>query len=187
MRINTIIALGLEARAGELRSSITPRYSLRDIARILSEESGHEIKHTSVQRYFDQAVHQDPVIKQVQQRTAVIEQATADRLDAVQQLKDINADTRAILDQLKDQDTGKITGGPSSGYLALAAIQRIEKQLELQAKLLGNLPTGPTVNITIVQNEFKEFKTAILEVMCPECQRRLAEQLRAGLVPPATR
>jgi hypothetical protein len=182
MKTNKIISLGLEARANALRSSTEPQYSVRDIARILSEESGKSVQPNSVQRYFDQSPHQDPVIKQVQQRTAVIEQATADRLDAVQQLKDINADTRAILDQLKDQNTGKITGGPSSGYLALAAIQRIEKQLELQAKLLGDLPTAPTVNITIVQAQFAEFKTAVLGVMCPDCQRRLAERLRAGLV-----
>jgi len=180
---NQIVKLGLEARANALRSSIDPQYSVREIAKVLSDESGQTVQPNSVQRYFARTQHKDPVIQRVQQRTAVVEAATAERLDAVQQLMGINADTRKILDQLKDQETGKIIGGVNGGYLALAAIQRIEKQLELQAKLLGDLPSGPTVNITIVQNQFTEFKTAVLEVMCPDCQRRLAERLRAGLVP----
>jgi len=180
MRTNAIIAFGLEARANELRSSIKPQYSLREMARILSDESGKDIKHTSVERYFDKSPHKDPVIKQVQQRTAVIEQATADRLDAVQQLRDINTDTRAILDQLKD-DKGQVIGGVSGGYLALAAIARIEKQLELQAKLLGTLPTGPTVNITIVEQQYNEFRNVLLEVTCPECQARIIERLHQVL------
>jgi vacuolar-type H+-ATPase subunit I/STV1 len=184
MKKNRIIALGLEARANELRSSIEPEYSVREIAEILTKESGQTVYHQSVQRYFEQPAHQDPVIKQVQQRTAVIEQATADRLDAVQQLKDINKTTYSLLDQLKDDD-GKIL--LSGGYLALAAIDRIQKQLELQAKLLGDLPSGPVINITLVQAQFTEFKTVVKEVMCPECQRRLAERLRAGLVPATPR
>lgn len=181
MKKNRIIALGLEARANELRSSIDPQYSIRDIAKILSDESGQTVQPNSVQRYFDQAAHQDPVIKQVQQRTAVVEQATADRLDAVKQLREINTDALAILKTAKDNKT------PTGQYLALAAMDRVQRQLELQAKLLGDLPSGPTVNVTVIQAEFAEFRAAVQGVMCPECQRRLAERLRAGLVPATSR
>ncbi|MDD5144504.1 hypothetical protein [Methanoregula sp.] len=192
---NRIVKLGLEARANALRSSIEPQYSVRDIARILTEESGKTIKFQSVQRYFD-ALSRPPAapvvavtpvgVSQQQDPTAVREQRQAEirdaaargRLDAVQQLRDVNTETRAILDSLKDQQ-GKFVGGVSGGYLALAAITRIESQLLLQAKLLGDLPDQPQVNITIVENQFKEFKAAVLGVMCPECQRRLAEQLRS--------
>lgn len=167
MATNLIIKLGLEARANELRNN--PENTIREIARILSEESGKTIQPNSVQRYFSKP---DAVVQKVQQRTEVIQQAVQERLDTLQQLRDINQDTLDILKKAKDAKKG-------GDYLALAAIQRIEKQLELQAKLLGDLPTQPTVNITLVENQFNEFKTAVLGVMCPDCQRRLAELLRA--------
>lgn len=175
MKKNRIIALGLEARANELRSSIDPQYSVRDIAEILTKESGQTVKHQSVQRYFELPSHQDPIRQQVQQRTAVVEQATADRLDAVQQLKQINDDALAILKTAKDNKT------PTGQYLALAAIDRIQRQLELQAKLLGTLPTGPTVNITIVEQQYNEFRNNLLEVTCPECRARIVERLHQVL------
>ncbi|MDD1695114.1 MAG: hypothetical protein LUQ71_10360 [Methanoregula sp.] len=181
MGTNQIVKLGLEARANALRSSIDPEYSVREIARILSDESGQTVQPNSVQRYFTRSKDKDPVVQKVQQRTAVLEKATAERLDAVKQLRDINTDALAILKTAKDNKT------PTGQYLALAAIDRIQRQLELQAKLLGDLPDGPTINITLVQNQFAEFKTAVLGVMCPECQRRLAERLRAGLVPESPR
>lgn len=175
MGTNQIVKLGLEARANELRSSIDPVYSVRDIARILSGESRQTVQPNSVQRYFARTQHKDPVIRQVQQRTAVVEAATKERLDTLQQLRDINADTLSILKTAKEN--------PRGAYLALAAIQRIEKQLELQAKLLGDLPTQPTVNITMIEGQFASFRTIILEVTCPECRARIAERLRAVVVP----
>ena len=204
MPTNQIVKLGLEPRANALRSSIDPVYSVRDIARILTEESGQQITPNSVQRYFaalkkSTAVkppvaaapavavvvvpppqQQDPTAVREQRQAEIREAAAQGRLDAVQQLLDVNAETRSILDSLKDQQ-GNFIGGVSGGYLALAAISRIESQLLLQAKLLGDLPTQPQVNITIVETQFKEFRAAVLGVMCPECQRRLAEQLRTIL------
>jgi len=177
---NQIVKHGLETRANTLRSSTDPEYSVRDIARILSTESGQKINFQTVQRYFTK--NKDPVIQKVQARTEVVAAAVQERLDTIKQLREVNEDTRQILKQLKDPD-GNVLGGVSGGYLALAAIQRIEKQLELQAKLLGDLPTQPTINITVVENQFNEFKTAIVGVMCPECQRRLAELLRARMGP----
>jgi len=177
MATNLIVKLGLEARANTLRSSTDPVYSVRDIARILSEESGTTLNFQSVQRYFNKP---DVVIQKVQQRTEVITKATAERLDTVQQLREINQDTLDILKAAKTGDKDK--GIRADPGLALAAIQRVEKQLELQAKLLGDLPSQPTINITVVENQFNEFKTAVLGVMCSECQRRLAEMLRAKIV-----
>jgi len=173
MATNLIVKLGLEARANTLRSSTEPVYSVRDIAKILSEESGQTINHQSVQRYFNKP---DIVIQKVQARTEVVAAAVQERLDTLQQLRDINKDTLDILKVAKGDAEKGVQGNPG---LALAAIQRIEKQLELQAKLLGDLPSQPTINITVVENQFNEFKTAVLGVMCPECQRRLAELLRS--------
>ena len=189
---NQIIKLGIEARANTLRSSIEPVYSIRDIARILSDEYGQKVQPNSVQRYFTksfkkvvvqapprvQALQPDPIAIGMQQQADVRGAAVQERLDTLQQLRDINQDTLDILREAKGDEKKNLKSNPG---LALAAIQRIEKQLELQAKLLGDLPSQPTINITIVEAQFNEFKTAVLGVMCPECQRRLAEQLRARL------
>lgn len=194
---NRIVKLGLEKRASTLRSSIDPVYSIRDIARILTDESGKTIKFQSVQRYFEALSRppaapivavtpgiaqqqQDPTAVREQRQAEIREAAAQGRLDAVQQLRDINTETREILEQLKGED-GKFINSLPGRYLALAAIQRIEKQLELQAKLLGDIPTQPQVNITLVENQFNEFKAAVVGVMCPECQRRLAELLRSRM------
>lgn len=197
---NQIVKLGLEPRANALRSSIDPVYSVRDIARILTEESSQQITPNSVQRYFaalkkSTAVkppvaaapavavtvvppqqQQDPTAVREQRQAEIREAAAQGRLDAVQQLLDVNAETRSILDSLKDQQ-GTFIGGVSGGYLALAAISRIESQLLLQAKLLGDLPTQPVVNIQIVEGQFLAFRNTVLEVTCPDCRARIAERL----------
>ncbi len=64
---------------------------------------------------------------------------------------------------------------------ACMALREVRSIIELLAKVQGDLPDGPTVNITIIENQYNEFKTAIVGVMCPDCQRRLAEYLRAQL------
>ncbi len=61
-------------------------------------------------------------------------------LDVLQQLKTINA---AALTVLRDARAA------SDGELALKAIDRIHKQIELQAKLLGELDERPVVNVLI--------------------------------------
>lgn len=62
----------------------------------------------------------------------------AQALDVVQQLKAINSVTLAILKESRD---AKKNG------LALFAIDRVQKQLELQAKLLGDINDAPQVNV----------------------------------------
>jgi len=186
---NQIVKLGLEARANELRSSIDPEYSVRDIARILTEESRQKITPNSVQRYFaafkktmgnlpavggTTGKRQDPTAVRELQRTTIRTVAVQERLDTLQQLRDINQDTLDILKKAKDAEKG-------GEYLALAAIQRIEKQLELQAKLLGDLPTQPTVNITLIEGLFNEFRKIVLEVTCPVCRARIAERMHQVL------
>jgi hypothetical protein len=177
MATNRIVKLGLEKRAHDLR---TEGKSEDIIAATLSAESKQEIKRSSVFRYFKAIKSIDPIVKHVEERTGVVAAAVQERLDTLQQLRDINQDTLEILKDAKGDAKQKIKGNPG---LALAAIQRIEKQLELQAKLLGDLPTQPTINITVVENQFTEFKIAVVGVMCPECQRRVAELLRTRVGP----
>ncbi len=86
---------------------------------------------------------------------AVREEAHA--LDVVKQLRDINAATLAILEDARD------THQPA---LALKAVDRVQKQIELQAKLLGELQDGQTVNV-LVAPERVSLRATILVALVP--------------------
>lgn len=94
-------------------------------------------------------------------------------LNTAKQLLEINKVARLIIrDALQERD----------GRLALRAVERVEKQLELQGKLLGDIPTG--TNIQIIQSpQFVEFKTLILGVLddYPEVKVKVIEKLRGYL------
>lgn len=78
-------------------------------------------------------------------------------IDVHRQLRDINAAVREVLEQAqKDHD----------GELALKASDRILKQLELQAKLLGELQDGNVVNV-IVAPQWIELRAVILAALHP--------------------
>jgi len=63
----------------------------------------------------------------------------AKTLDVLKQLQAINAVTLKILNACQ--------ANPQKYALALAAIDRVQKQIELQAKLLGDLDEGAHINI----------------------------------------
>jgi len=164
MATNTIIVLKLEEAANRLRSDGT---GLHEIARRLSTPD-RTISYDCVRRYFVRKPAAS--IAAAAARDEVLAKAADERIDAVAQLRRINEDTLKILKDAKKADP----------RLALKAIARLERQLELEAKLLGDLPTGNQVNVTIVQTEFAAFRAALIEVMCPACKQRVLE--RIGLV-----
>ncbi len=100
-----------------IESAIASGTSYRDIALQFS------IGHMSVNRHA--AEHISSTIQQTQ---AAKEEAQS--IDVVKQLKTINAVTIAILNEAR---IGKMHA------LALSAIDRVQKQIELQAKLLGDI------------------------------------------------
>ena len=78
-------------------------------------------------------------------------------IDVVRQLKAINGATLAILKEARaDKD----------GELALKAVDRIQRQLELQAKLLGELQQEGTINVT-VSPEWVSLRAVILSAVTP--------------------
>lgn len=88
----------------------------------------------------------------------------AQALDVVKQLKTINSTTVAILAEAraaKDAET------------ALKAIDRIQRQIELQAKLLGDLDERPRVNV-LVMPEWLAVRTAIIAALFPYPDARQA-------------
>ncbi|RLI74997.1 hypothetical protein DRP05_15480 [Archaeoglobales archaeon] len=138
MAINRIIKLGLEEEANILKAQGLSDYQ---IAKELSERCGQKITQSTVWRYFNR--NKDPLVQHVKQREEIVTKAINGRIDSVQQLIAINEETIRILKEAKAAGDLKT---------ALKAIERIEKQLELQAKLLGDIQETPT---TLVWNVVK--------------------------------
>jgi len=101
----------------KIEAAITAGTSYRHIA------SQFSARYKSIERHAID--HIQETIKQTQ---AAKEEAQS--LDVVKQLKTINAVTLAILNEAR---AGKMHA------LALSAIDRVQKQIELQAKLLGDI------------------------------------------------
>ena len=110
--------------------------------------------------------------------TALAEQAdrqaaaeVAHALDVVRQLKTINGAALSILKDARDA---------RDGDLALKAIDRIQRQIELQAKLLGDLDERPVVNV-LAAPEWLTVRTALLSALAayPEARIAVAERLVA--------
>lgn len=116
--------------------------ALRDIAR------QHAVSKDALFRHRD--THLPAVMVQAAAETDV-----RHAIDVVAQLKAINS---AALTVLRDARSAK------DGDLALKAIDRIQRQIELQAKLLGELQDGPTVNV-LVSPEFQRVQVTILHAL----------------------
>lgn len=92
-------------------------------------------------------------------------------LNVAQQLMEINQASRKIL------EAALVAKDPN---LALKAIDRVEKQLELQAKLLGDIETGVTVNVNQAP-AYVEFRALVLNILdgYPEVKAKLVERLKS--------
>ena len=117
--------------------------------------------HMAVQRHATDHIQQE-----IKNSQAAQEEARG--LDIVKQLKEINDITREILKQSRGISTHEIT---------LKAVARVEKQLELQAKLLGAIDDRP-VNIYITP-EWIAIRTVIVQALkpYPDARRAVAAAL----------
>ncbi len=88
----------------------------------------------------------------------------AHALDVVTQLKTINAVSMHILKEARDAHNGD---------LALKAVDRIQKQIELQAKLLGELDERPVVNL-LVSPEWLALRQQVVAALEPYPEARVA-------------
>jgi hypothetical protein len=116
----------------------------------------HRVGVLSVQRHAS-----DHVKQQIAQAQEARDEAQA--LDVVRQLKAINGASIAILAAARR--TGK-------HETALRAIDRIQRQLELQAKLLGDLDERPVVNV-MLSPEWLHVRAAMLAALAPHPEARL--------------
>jgi len=89
-------------------------------------------------------------------------------LDVVGQLKAINQATLQVLNQARQQGDGE---------LALKAVDRVQKQIELQAKLLGELDERPQVNVLALP-EWAQVRVILLSALEPHPEARTAVAAR---------
>jgi transposase-like protein len=81
-------------------------------------------------------------------------------------LKALNRETASILREVRSD-------GAKDNELALKAIARAEKQIELEGRLLGELNEGSTVNVVLTP-EWSAIRAAILSALQPYPEARLA-------------
>lgn len=134
----------------EIDKAIVSGESLRNIAQ------QYEVGYTSVERHSRTHLPQS-----IQKSQAAKEEAQA--LDVVAQLRDINKITLDILKEARDKKKNGI---------ALFAIDRVMKQLELQAKLIGAIDT-PTVNIYMAP-EWQVIRSTLVQSLAPYADARVA-------------
>jgi hypothetical protein len=96
------------------------------------------------------------------------EQDVRQALDVVAQLKAINQASLAVLKQARQ------TG---DGELALKAVDRVQRQIELQAKLLGELDERPQVNVLALP-EWAQVRVIFLQALEPYPEARAAVAAR---------
>jgi hypothetical protein len=85
-------------------------------------------------------------------------------VNLIDQMRDLNRETLAILAEAKSLKDYQI---------ALKAIARAERQIELQARLLGELQEGTTVNI-LVTPEWQAIRGRLLAALAPFPEAKLA-------------
>ena len=125
-------------------------------AALLSEEALRNIAQrfgtstTALHRHKEG--HIPPHLARAQDAAEVVQ---ADGL--LDRLQSLNTETMLILREAREGDDNE---------LALKAIARAEKQLELQAKLLGELNEGTTVNV-LVAPEWLELRALIIQAVAP--------------------
>lgn len=146
------------ARAEIDRALVEGRTSAATVAR------RYDLVKTSVERH---AKNHLPAALAASQRAAEV--AQGDTLLA--KLEAMTAETQAVL---------RVAKREKDHHLTLKAIGHLEKQLELQARLLGELRDGPTVNVFVGQ-EWHAAVAVILRVLAPHPALRLevASALRA--------
>ena len=98
--------------------------------------------------------------RQVKEARGVV----AEGLDVVAQLRAINSVTFRIMQEARERNDGE---------LALKAVDRVQRQIELQAKLLGDLDERPVVNILIAP-EWVTIKTVLFKALLPYPAARVA-------------
>lgn len=123
---------------------------------LIAEEALRDIARRYATSKDALARHREHIPKRLSKAREAEEIAQAETL--LDKLKELNAETRAILQETREAQDHD---------LSLKALTRLEKQLELEAKLLGELqPDGATVNIYQAP-EWLTLRAVVLQALLP--------------------
>lgn len=119
----------------------------------------------------DPVANEQRLVEYHQEREA---QDTREAIDAMAQLKAINAACLEVLRKAREAEDHSIL---------LRAVDRIAKQIELQARLLGEIQDGQTVNVAVLP-EWHGIRQRILDALrsFPEARFAVAHALNGGAV-----
>lgn len=126
----------------------------------------HKLGHlpARLKRAFE-ATETRKAVELVEHRAEVRAKEVGQAIDVAAQLRAINAACLEILQ--KSRADGKHS-------ISLGAVDRIHRQLELQAKLLGELQeTGPQINV-LVAPEWHQVRVNVLAALSPYPEARSA-------------
>jgi hypothetical protein len=123
--------------------------------RVIASQFG--VGNNSVQRHADEHVKAE-----IAEHKEVRDEAQA--LDVVKQLRTINHYALTVMSEARS------SGNPE---LLLKAIDRVQRQIELQAKLLGDLDERPQINI-LVSSDWLTIRAVLMAALLPYAEARLA-------------
>jgi len=155
--------LGLEEEANKLKAQGLSDY---EIAEQLSKLAGVKITQSTVWRYFNS--NRDAVLIRIKQREDIVEKAINHRFDRLEQLTQINRIAWEMLNKALKENNIR---------LIKSFLREIREQIELQAKILGDISDQPVINIHI-NNEFIQFRKIVIETICDDCRARLEQKLQ---------
>jgi predicted DNA-binding transcriptional regulator YafY len=119
--------------------------------------------------YEDIAALEEAAAEAIETRPELGERLITRHIDVIEQLKEANRAAWEMLEEFRQKKP----------YVALGALERIQEQLTLQAKLIGLISSGPQINILQIENFSREVFEVIRDACCPACRERILAGLRA--------
>lgn len=154
---------------GATHREVSERFRLSPSA-VYRHKTGH--LPARLKRAFE-ATETRKAVELVQHQTEERAKEVGQAIDVAAQLRAINAACLEILQKSRASEKHSIS---------LGAVDRIHRQLELQAKLLGELQEqGPQVNV-LVAPEWHEIRVHVLQALqaYPEARAAVAEVLEGA-------
>ncbi len=165
MPISKIVMFGLETRIVELKNQ---QKSNREIARILTKESGELVARDSVNQYFK--THYKILKRLAKEDARFREQALRQHLEVNALLLFISQKAKAAVEKLE--------ADPKSNPGRMAALLTVLlREVEFLAKRLGMVSDAPQTNIAFINQEFNNFQETVLSVVEEEGGYELRERI----------
>jgi len=95
-------------------------------------------------------------------------------VDYADELVDQLDRTKDVIKMISDDMEGKELD--SKMLMSLAAFEKqLVHSIEVMAKLSGDLNNTAVMNISNVKVEFNDFKSKVMEILCPNCKEKLMD------------